>query len=151
MKYPITPIRFFKNISYKGPNVYDVRREKGWGGLDICHVLTYFIVSKQQIYCSFLQFGVLYTGYTGLTYADLTVFLVSITCNIFTLSESAFKTIKWCFATCFSLRIIFLDKLFNRCIMKCFLKETYGETITWNFFYEKFFLFRPSVNLSVMA
>ena len=35
--------------------------------------------------------------------------------------------------------------------MKCFLKETYGETITRNFFYEKFFLFRPSVNLSVMA
>ena len=33
----------FKNTSYKGPNIYDVRREGGWGGLEICHVFTYSI------------------------------------------------------------------------------------------------------------
>ena len=49
----------FKNTSYKGPNIYDVRRERGWGGLEICHVFTYSIFFKQQIYCSFLRMKVI--------------------------------------------------------------------------------------------
>ena len=43
---------FFK--SYKGPNIYGVRRERGWGG----HMFTCSIVFKQQIYCSFLRIEV---------------------------------------------------------------------------------------------
>ena len=41
-----------------GPNIYDIHKVKGWGGLEICHVLTDYIVFKQQIYCSFLLKGV---------------------------------------------------------------------------------------------
>ena len=50
MKYPIPPLTFFKYTSYNGQNIYDVCRESGWGDLEICHVFTYSIVFKQQIY-----------------------------------------------------------------------------------------------------
>ena len=52
------PLTFFKNTFFKGPNIYDVRRERGWGGLEICHVFTYSLVFNQQIYCSFLRMAV---------------------------------------------------------------------------------------------
>ena len=58
MKYPIPPLTFFKNTSYKGPNIYDVGRERGWGSLEIRYMFTYSAVFKQQIYCSFLRMGV---------------------------------------------------------------------------------------------
>ena len=49
---------FLKNTSYKCPNIYDVRRDRGWEGLEICRVLTYFIVFKHQNYGSFLRIRV---------------------------------------------------------------------------------------------
>ena len=39
----------------EGPNIYDVHTERGWGGLEICHMFTDSIVFKQHIYCLFLQ------------------------------------------------------------------------------------------------
>ena len=46
---------FFINTSYKGPSIDDIRRERGWEGLEICRVFTYSIVFKQQIYRLFLR------------------------------------------------------------------------------------------------
>ena len=44
---------FFFIFSCKGPSIYDVHKEKGWEGLEICYMLTDYIVFKQQIYYSF--------------------------------------------------------------------------------------------------
>ena len=47
---------FLKILSCKGPNIYEIHKEKGWGGLLICHGLTDSIVFNQQIYCQgFIQ------------------------------------------------------------------------------------------------
>ena len=29
---------FLKILSYKGPNIFDVHNERGWGGFEICHM-----------------------------------------------------------------------------------------------------------------
>ena len=47
------PLTHFLILSYKGPNIYDVHMDMGWGGLEICHVFTDSIFFKQQIYYSF--------------------------------------------------------------------------------------------------
>ena len=52
----------------EGPNIYDVHTERGWGGLEICHMFTDSIVFKQHIYCLFLQMkdrwvGVVWKGH----------------------------------------------------------------------------------------
>ena len=46
---------FFKILSNEGPNIYDIDTDRGWGGLEICHMFTDSIVFKQHIYCLFLQ------------------------------------------------------------------------------------------------
>ena len=45
----------FLILSSAGPNIYGVHTERGWGGLEICHAFTDYIVFKQHIYCLFLQ------------------------------------------------------------------------------------------------
>ena len=47
---------FLKILSYKGPNIYDVHTERGWGGLQM-------VLFKQQIYCSFFVDGGLVGGW----------------------------------------------------------------------------------------
>ena len=46
---------FFLILSNEGPNIYDVDTDRGWGGLEICHMFTDSVVFKQHIYCLFLQ------------------------------------------------------------------------------------------------
>ena len=58
MKYPIPPLTFLKNTSYKGPNIYDASKDRWWGGLEIRQMFIYSVVFKQQICCSFLLMGV---------------------------------------------------------------------------------------------
>ena len=41
----------FVDITFKGPYVYEVNREKG---VEICHVFADSIVFLRKIYCSFL-------------------------------------------------------------------------------------------------
>ena len=48
-------------------------RERGWGGLEICHVITYSTVFKQQIYCSFLRMEVRVCVEGGLGVVDVII------------------------------------------------------------------------------
>ena len=45
----------FKILSYNGPNIYDIRTERGLEGLEISHVVIDAIVFKQQVYGPFLR------------------------------------------------------------------------------------------------
>ena len=81
-------------------------------------------------------------------YTGLTVFLVNGTHSIFTLSVNALKTIDWCFATCFFLRIFFLHKnflLFNRYIIKYFFKENIWQNDNRRIFLWKVYLVSPEL------
>ena len=53
----LSSIFFFKIISYKRSNIYDIHTERRWG-LKICCVFTGTFVFKQQINCLHFQIGV---------------------------------------------------------------------------------------------
>ena len=53
----ILPLTFLKNTSYKGPNSYDVLRERGWRSLEICHIFTYCMVLNSRFIVYFCGWG----------------------------------------------------------------------------------------------
>ena len=56
-------VYLFTKLFYQGPNLYDVHTEGGVGeGIELYHVFLDFIVSKQQIYFSFLRIMVVDQG-----------------------------------------------------------------------------------------
>ena len=57
LKSLISPLSFFKIISYERPNIYYIHTEIRRGGFGICHVFMGSFAFKQQIYCQFLQMG----------------------------------------------------------------------------------------------
>ena len=46
---------FVLRKTFKGPYIYEIHTEEGWGSLEICYVFADSIVFKQYIYCSFLR------------------------------------------------------------------------------------------------
>ena len=49
------PLTHFLILSYKGPNIYDVHMDMGWGGLEICHVFTDSIFLNNRSIIHFLD------------------------------------------------------------------------------------------------
>ena len=50
-----TEKRFISQQTRRGPYIYDVHMEWGWGSLKICRISADSFVFKQKIYYSFLQ------------------------------------------------------------------------------------------------